>query len=493
MPIRLLSAIAAALCIGLQTGHVAAQQADSFPAIYRVPASQLAIPPLASVEILGYPGVTVDKRVVVQMLRQRDFSGLDRYFTGLQDAVRKRIQLEYDLVDATGAFATADSTLQPLLDEWVAAAPASAHARTARAHWYLARAWQASDASPSRSGEVADYAHPATEELTGALRIDGAQFMATSGLLEVMMLQGDRTQARALFDAARKFYPGSHYLPHRYLFLLQPRWGGSYEAMATFAAEVAADSLLNPRLRTFLGAVEADRSDMAIEAVNFDEAVRHASAALQYGPEFYYLVQRGHARVQFTDNGRGITDLNAALSQRPQYSEALEFHAVAALSSADYSIEVERQIALRQAIHDFQLILSFDPVDRDALKGLKDASFELTTCPDAHRECGGSEAGAVKVFAAVWQDIAKYLASLGVLAFVGYWGFAKWVHGGLWLPGYIHVLALLALVTVCFVDYQWVQTGSPMTLRRWIVIPVFPGLVYFLFIGLGGASWGRRS
>ena len=120
---RIFSGIAALIGIALHASHVAAQQTDSLRAFYRVPPSQLAIPDPATDETLGYPAVSADKRAAVRMLRERKFAELDQYLTGLQDAARKRIQLEYDLVDATRAFATADSTMELLLTEWIAALP----------------------------------------------------------------------------------------------------------------------------------------------------------------------------------------------------------------------------------------------------------------------------------------------------------------------------------------------------------------------------------
>ncbi len=483
----------------LAEGHAVAvaQDPDSFPAIYRIQPSHLAIPAPGVEDVLGYPAVSVDKLVVLDMLRQRRFDDLDQYLTGLQDTVRGRIQREFDLVDASRAFATADTTLGPLIQQWISAKPRSAHARTAEASWYLASAWfarghgSAGEVGARAWQEVAQDVERAVASANAALMIDSAQMMAYAELLGSLTLQGDRVRARTVLDAGRQWYRGSYYLPHQFLYLLQPRWGGSHEAMQAFASEIAADSVINPRLRTFLGAVEADESANALMADDFDGAVGHATAALRYGPEFYFLLQRGHARVYFTDNGRGITDLNLALAQRPQYPDALTYHAFAALSSARYSKGGEREFALHQAIRDFESILSFDPMDPDARDGLKKATYELKTCPEYFPECGGSEAGPAKVFTAVWRDVGGYLAYLGVLAFVSWFGFFRWVRGGLRLPGYVHLLAVLALITIGYLDYLWVQTGAPMTLRRWILIPFFPGLVYFLFVGLGGAGRGR--
>lgn len=474
------------------------QRSESL-AFPKIDPSRVAIPEANVGEILGYPAVTADKRVVLQLLRIRNFGELDRYFSGIQASVKQRIQLEYEWVDASRAFETADSTLGPLLNEWVAASPNSSHARTARATWYRARAWHArgqnylKDTPQEAIRQMEAFAGRSAQDAMAALRIDSTDMIAHTELIGVLLFGGGKEQARAVLDAGRKVYPGSYYLPHQYLYLLEPRWGGSLEEMAGFASAIAADSVLNPRLRTFLGAVEAEKSEEAIDQGKFTEGVNHANAALSYGPEFYWQVQRGHSRVHFNDNDRGIIDINVALAQRPQYVPALEFHAMATLSSSQFQEEALRITALNQARHDFELILSIDPTNDYAINGLKDVNNQAQHCLDDWEKCHEKEVGAGTIAVEVAQQAWSLFKYLGVAALIGAWGFIKWFRNGFWLPRYIHLIAFLALVTVCFIDIMWVKAGMPMTVKRWMVIPAFPLMVYFLFIGLGGSGWASRK
>lgn len=458
--------------------------------MYRIPDSLLAIPAPSTEETFGYPAVSVDKRVVVQMLRSGSYAELDQYFSRLQSATLSRIQLEYDFLDASRAFNTGDTTLGPLIEAWIASAPASAHARTARATWYLGRAWYvrgggfAKEVSEGAMWEMGRYAALAGQEARTALELDSTHLIAYYELLRALQLTGE--PAEGVLGAGRRHFPGSYILPRQHLNRLLPRWGGSYRAMAAFAAHVAADSLLNPRLVTLQGAVAADLSKIALSAKDFDEAIGQANAALRYGPELFYLLQRGEVFVRFLDNGRGIADLNAVLARRPQDPDALRYHGWAAGQAASGTLGHERRAALAQSRADFELILAFDPTDSLALEGLARAVHEQEHCPNDFRECGGSQAGVWATLKAVFRDMGRMLAFLGVLGFVGVWGFFKWARNGFWVPGYVHLLAFAALALVVVIDIMWVRTGMPMTTRRWLVIPFFPGVVYFLFIGLGG-------
>ncbi|HSB55128.1 MAG TPA: hypothetical protein VLD58_12260 [Gemmatimonadales bacterium] len=333
----------------------------------------------------------------------------------------------------------------------------------------------------------------ALDDAREAIRLDSANYNAYGELLDGLALAGDQGEARTVYDASRRAYPGSHYLAHLFIKRLEPRWGGSYEAMNAFAAEIAADSLINPRLRTFLGAAENDIADMAIGRDSIMMALRHANASLRYGPELYYLVDRGHANAHFGDYARAITDLNAVLAQWPHFVPALENHAEAISYSAFYVRGGERSIVLKELISQYQLILSLEPANTWARNGLKDALYELATCPEFAPECGNSQAGVVSVVQSVWRDIRWLLGYLGVAGFISWRAYLRWAKSGFYLPRYVHLIALLALLTIGYIQRLWVLTGAPMTLRRWVVTATLPLLVYILFIGLGGARHAQQA
>ncbi len=462
-----------------------------------IPVDQIKLPGPANTEVLGYPPVTVDKLAIRRLLLAGQFDELDRTLATLQDSTRARIQREYDLASAYETFETADSLLGPPLARWSATLPGSAHARAALATWHLARAWNArgqglaSTVSGSSWEVVKNEVAASLAAASEALAIDSASYGAWCATIRAHLLTGAGTAATAAFNAGYARFPASYNLTRIYLVRLWPRWGGSHEAMNAFIAQILPDTLENPRLRTLQGAVEGEiANDLADEDAR--TALRHANAALQYGPEFSYLVERGHAFLNTGNYARAIVDLDAALGQRYQDDVGILYHAQAVSGSSAWETGGIREIVLQQEKRDYQTVLAFDPTSATALSELASVTIELTKCPEFKPECGGEENGTEYVVRKTFGDLNWWLGYIGVGGFLGYWTVIRWARSGYKLPFYIHIIALGGFLTIAYAQYLWVQTGAPMTLRRWIVTFTVPLLVYVLFVGLGGAGAAAR-
>ena len=83
-------------------------------------------------------------------------------------------------------------------------------------------------------------------------------------------------------------------------------------------------------------------------------------------------------------------------------------------------------------------------------------------------------------------DLWKFLESWGLLAFLSFGNIVLWRRYRYWVPRYVHALALAALGVNLYINYLWTRADGEMTTRRWIVMAIFPLLVYFLFVGYGG-------
>jgi hypothetical protein len=68
---------------------------------------------------------------------------------------------------------------------------------------------------------------------------------------------------------------------------------------------------------------------------------------------------------------------------------------------------------------------------------------------------------------------------LGALAFVSGADLLLWRKHGFWVPRYVHALAAGALTLILGLNVMWLWVGGEFTLRRGIVIVLFPLLVYF--------------
>lgn len=86
------------------------------------------------------------------------------------------------------------------------------------------------------------------------------------------------------------------------------------------------------------------------------------------------------------------------------------------------------------------------------------------------------------------------LDCLGALAF-GVADLLLWRKYGFWVPRYVHALAAAALGLILWLNWMWLRAGGELTVRRGIIIVLFPLLVYFIFVSYGGvqAAAGERD
>ena len=150
---------------------------------------------------------------------------------------------------------------------WLAAAPDSAFALNARA------AYLASQARRARGGAFA--AETPRENLRQmhalylqavplyqrAAAIEPGLITAYEGLLEAGYRDSEPAWERAGAEGGEKVDPGCPMLAGVRMDALQPRWGGSYEAMLAFAAQLEPLVAKRPLLAVRTGAAYADRAD----------------------------------------------------------------------------------------------------------------------------------------------------------------------------------------------------------------------------------------
>lgn len=106
---------------------------------------------------------------------------------------------------------------------------------------------------------------------------------------------------------------------------LEPRWGGSYDAMEKFADQAQKYAAQNPRLVSLKGFADADRADEASSAGDSRKAIRLCNQALEEGGDFYMAyMYRGDTYGQLHLYDEALEDLNRANRLRPQNPKVLE-------------------------------------------------------------------------------------------------------------------------------------------------------------------------
>lgn len=319
--------------------------------------------------VFGYPPNAIHLPQIVEMARERDFGGLDAMLQAIEADVRRDVTHEARFRDAFESFDRDDSALVIALDAWIAARPASAHARVARARYYIAAAWRrrgtahVRDMPPDTLHAVEGLAKRAVDDATAALKMDSTHLVAYEIAIDAAQLLGSREEAREAMRRGLAIHRGSYNLYRALMLSLWPRWGGSERLMIQLADEAARNADLNQRLVTLRGAVHEARAFDSTLAGNHAGAIRELNRAVLHGPERNYLALRGQAYFELGAYQYAFSDLRAALIDRSQDKRALAFYGRTLVELADDARPAIRPAILARAIEVLALAVYLDPAN----------------------------------------------------------------------------------------------------------------------------------
>lgn len=277
----------------------------------------------------GHPLDQVDRREFARLLSTAQFDALDAMLEERVQTTRADIRHEGRVQHAFEAFLQANATIEPALEAWRRARPASDHAMAAIATYRLGRALEArgfGGAAQTENERFDDMREQAIHGLRAAdetLRRAPDHFMAH--LIRVRLLRYARpdsaTTAHAV-SSALAAYPSSYLMRATLLESMEPRWGGSVAQMQAFLDDGRPFHAANPRLAALDGSVlrvEALRADhdSAFVLAKLDEARRH-------GEDYELLLAYGRI---YRNQSRWVDALRAyhrAAALQPQGRAMLE-------------------------------------------------------------------------------------------------------------------------------------------------------------------------
>lgn len=334
---------------------------------------------LPSVLSFGYPPNTIHKPQIVEMIRRRDFDGLDALFGGLQADVNRDVRHEIRLGDAFDAVDRSEPALLASLDAWIAAKPTSAHALVARANYHLATAWRRRgrryirDTPPESIQGMRESAERAVGDVVAALERDSTHLQAYIIANAVLRMAGGHEVALQLMRRGLSLHPGSYALYRSYITMLWPRWGGTEALMVEFGERAARDSARNPRLVTLRGAVHESRAFDSTLAGNDAGAVRELNKAVAFGPERVYISARGKAYFRLGAYEYAFNDLRAAIVERSQDRDDLQYYGRTLVELATRARPASRPAILARATEILLLATYLDPSNVPARTALERA------------------------------------------------------------------------------------------------------------------------
>jgi tetratricopeptide (TPR) repeat protein len=322
-------------------------------------------------EDFGYPAQTVDRLAVRRLLVSKSYDVLDRVLSAYGDSVLRDYRVEYKLFDAYAAFGVAVPEFEPFLTEWVHKRPKSAAALLARASFYRASGWNArgtryASETPKEQLRRMDYFFQrSAADLIAAHRLDPKSIVAYRQMIDISTTVSDRASISSLMEEAMKLQPNSFLLRATYMHNLLPRWGGSYEAMAQFAAKSAPYAAKNPRIKALGGFADWDKGRVSESAGYKGDAIEAYERALKFGNFWQFRYQRGEYNSRSDQNEDALEDFNSVIAQYPQNDEALSARATVEYELGRHAFGEAKAAYFSQAFRDIALAATLDPANAD--------------------------------------------------------------------------------------------------------------------------------
>jgi tetratricopeptide (TPR) repeat protein len=206
----------------------------------------------------------------------------------------------------------------------------------------------------------------AVADLEAALKLDPNSIVAYRQMIDMVGGPGsDAASARKFLDKALKAQPNSFILREAYMQNLLPRWGGSYDAMAKFAAESAPYAAKNPRINALRGFVDWDKGRVFERMGKIGDAIESYQRALNTGNYWQFHYDRGQYLFRADKNEDALEEFNAVLAQYPQNADALYERSGVAYELGRTTPGDASATYFSLAFHDIELAVALDPTDED--------------------------------------------------------------------------------------------------------------------------------
>jgi hypothetical protein len=449
----------------------------------------------------GWPvaqaGTAVDHRIVVtadtmlllrKLVERKKYDEVERRFAFYDSAVRADVRNDDAWMAAYRSFHTNVPWLKLQLDDWVEARPASAHARVARAYHHVARATATAGRDygflgmDTTAGRGEHWTVLAIQDLAAVPKTSSAAVQAL--LVLGISGQGDSLGLRSL-AAALEELPASSAIRQQYARSIRRRWGGSREALEAFALESQQYADREPRLRALLGYADWDEgSDLGDYSKDAAGEERMLAKALAYGDAADFRYDRAMRLARQQKWKLAIPEFDCATALAPWRMDALAYGAWARIrmgSQQRFSPEGHHALQTR-GWRDLHVAMDLNLWNSTVWDAQKRAyPYVSMDIVDEHN-------GPVK---ATWYAIRALLGGmkgLGLFMLVSFANVLAWRRYRFFIPGYIHVMALIALASMIGVNYMWHVGGGYVSVKRIVNTVFFPFFVYFAFITYGGAK-----
>jgi hypothetical protein len=234
-------------------------------------------------------------RALVLQERFAEFEALSKEY---EAKFKTQPKYESALTKLYGALDSADPSLLAKLDAWVARRPSyishGARGIYKKDRGYAARGTAYIRETPASSIARMEQLHfEAIPDLLAAVKENNRFVPAYVALIQITRGASNAVIAEKAHAEGVQLIPASYYIRHAYVVGLQPRWGGDYSLMQSYADGLDAAARLNPRVWSLKGEIAAQLGHSAWLSNDYPEAIKHYTEALRFGDRLAFLKYRG--------------------------------------------------------------------------------------------------------------------------------------------------------------------------------------------------------
>lgn len=302
-----------------------------------------------------------------------DFAAVDRALAKVEERYRKGEVGDGRVSSAYGAFATTHPGFARQLDAWVRQRPESHRPRLARGRYLTNRAYLARGAAYADETREAQFQamnrhmDRAVKDLRKALELRPDLTVAYANLVRIAKARAPAEKTLRIARQGLEHDPGSFNIRSDLLYALQPKWGGSVDAIRRVIADMAPHIEAHPKLERLRGFVPFVFAERLARDGRTGSAIDYLDEAMQWGPLPLYLRERARAYSRQGNHRAALRDIDRALEMRPQSAYYLR-------RRGDVLREMGRK---EKALAAYQASLRLDPRNPEAAYGQAEVLEDL--------------------------------------------------------------------------------------------------------------------
>jgi tetratricopeptide (TPR) repeat protein len=294
----------------------------------------------------------------------KDFTQLNAEIEKYQKRYEQDITEEIAFDVAFNCFDSPEPAYEQLFEQWLKQNPTSYIPLLARSRYYQQMGWHhrgdksASKTSSKRFEKLHFYQNKALLDINKALSIKPKLSLLYAEKISIAKGLSDRKLNLKTLKEGLKLNPASYELRKSQLFNLLPRWGGSYDQIATFLADTKKYESINANLKPLAGFNDYAKGFRAKEKKRFNEGIKLLTSALKHGDKLWFYQERGRCHYFLKNYDKALLDYDRALALHPE--------SVTTLSWRSWAYRKLGKNA--EALGDLDLAVELDPFDYNAIR-----------------------------------------------------------------------------------------------------------------------------